>query len=430
MAKAKSTRKCESWIDAFVKSTENLDAPVMFRRWAAIATIASVVEQRIFLMTSSPLFPNVYVVLIGHPGTGKTRTIRVARKYFMEVPEFHLAPTSLTGASLIDNMVESKRMIIRPPDAPLEYNAVAIMADEFGTFMSQYDHEMVAILSSFYDQDPYGQKRRGKDINIKIKSPQVNILCGSTPSNLLKLMPEGAWDQGFTSRIMFIFSDERFVGDDFAARGNNDLNKDMVHDLRMIANLEGRFSVSDDFRQCVNNWRQLGEPPVPEHPKLTHYNTRRRVHLYKLAMISALDKSNTLILSRDDFNRAMGWMLEAEANMPDIFKEGASSTDAQAMDDVLHFIRVECLKSKTKSILEHRIINYARNKVPAHAVIKIIEVMERSGLIYAVGLDPLTKMRMWSIRGIDLDVLTPPKKNVIVEDKSTPVLKVVDPSLK
>ena len=71
----------------------------------------------------------------------------------------------------------------------------------------------------------------------------------------------------------------------------------------------------------------LGEPPVPDHPKLIHYITRRRTHLYKLSMVASIDRSNALSLTQDDFNKALGWLIEAELTMPDIFKAGSTSVD-------------------------------------------------------------------------------------------------------
>lgn len=377
-----AARKSASWIDTFVDYTDNLHNPALFRKWAAIGTIAAVLEQKVWLQTSSRLYPNLYVGLIGHPGTGKTRTVRAARGYLQEIPEFHIAPTSLTAASLVDALLVAKRFIIQLPDPPLEYNSMLIAVDEMGTLMSKYDDEMIAILSAFYDPDPYGQRRRGNDLKITIKSPQLNILAGSTPSNLLKFMPEGAWDQGFTSRILFVFSDERIIGDDFADH-NKPLNPDLIHDLKIINTLSGKYSVSTEYRDAVNNWRALGEPPQPNHPKLLHYNTRRRVHLYKLSIVAAAERSNTLLLTRDDFNRAMGWLLEAEQTMPDIFKAGIAGADNKAMDEIYHYVLC------SKRVPEHKLIHFASEHVPAHSVLRVIEIMERSGRLRCVGTDKI-----------------------------------------
>ncbi len=249
--------------------------------------------------------------------------------------------------------------------------------------MHKYDDEMVGLLSAFYDPDPYAQSRRGKDIKIKIDRPQVNLISGTTPSNLVALMPETAWDQGFTSRVILIHSDERIVGDDFAGTAR-DMDKDLINDIKMIGALSGEFKVTADYRDAVNNWRQLGEPPVINHPKLLHYKTRRRVHLYKLSMVSAADRGDLLLLTKEDFNRAMGWLLEAESFMPDIFTAGSTGTDARALDEILHFITAS---DRGDGVPETQIVNFARQKIPLSSLWRVIETMVGSGMIISRGVD-------------------------------------------
>lgn len=378
-------RKLASWVDAFVEHTSNIDSPEIFRKWSAISAVAAVVEQKVWVTTSVPIYPNIYSIIVGHPGTGKTRAIREARKLVAELKDFHLMPTSVTKASMIDFITEAKRTIMMMPDPPIEYNAATIMVDELGSFMSKYDDELIAVLSQFYDVDPYGENRRGKDLKIKVKKPLLNIICGSTPANLMKFMPENAWDQGFTSRLMLIFSDERpDVEDDFddTRVAKAPVNKDLLHDLQIIYDMIGQFQATEEYRNAVMNWRKLGEPDVPKHPKLTHYNTRRKVHLYKLSMIAAIERGNQLLLTRDDFNRALGWLLEAEQFMPDIFKASASGTDGRAMDEIVHYI---ALLGET-GVPEYKVVNFARERMPAHAVMRTVEIMERSRLIKCIGV--------------------------------------------
>lgn len=373
----------DSWIESFVEHTDNLESPTLFRKWAGIFTIAAAMEMRCWLKTSSELYPNLYVFIVGHPGVGKNRIIRVAKRYMNELPEFHFAPTSLTGASLVDTLAASKRFIARLPDPPIEYNNTVVTAEELSAFMHKFDEEMIGLLTAFYDPDPYAQSRRGKDIKIKIDHPQVNLISGTTPSNLIALMPENAWDQGFTSRVIMVHSDERIIGDDFAEAGR-ELSTDLIHDIKMIGALNGEFKVTEDYRRAVNNWRAQGEPPVVNHPKLLHYKTRRRVHLYKLSMVSAADRGDVLLLTKDDFNRAMGWLLEAELTMPDIFTAGSTGTDSRAIDEIYHFIQVS---DKGEGVQESRIINFARERVPLHSILRVIEIMTASGQIQSKGMD-------------------------------------------
>jgi hypothetical protein len=376
-------RKCLSWIDSFIAYTDNLESAPLFRKWTAITAIAAALEQKVWISTSDRLYPNLYTILVGHPGVGKTRTIMSGRKFLAELPEFHIAPTSMKMASLVDALLAAKRTIISLPNPAVEFNAMAILVDEWTAFMHAFDDELVGGLTTFYDVTvPYQQKRRGYGgLDIKIPRPQLNILAGSTPSNLIKFMPDFAWDQGFTSRVILIYSNERFIGDDFAVT-RRVLPEEMLHDLKIIYSLQGEFRASEEFRQLVNKWRADNEQPKPSHPKLLHYNTRRRTHLYKLAMVHAANRGDSLVLLGDDFHGSMAWLREAELNMASIFEEGAASIDARAMDEIVDFIR-----RQGKPVREYQVVHFATTIVPAHAVLKVIELMYLSGRVKKVS-DP------------------------------------------
>jgi len=362
-----------------------------------------------------PLVPNIYCFLIAHPGVGKTTTITEAERYYLQIPEPHKAPTSLTGASMVDALIKAKRFIPSAKDprdpegkAPLDYNSMFITADEITAFMHKYDDEVIGIMSAFYDPREYGQWRRGNELRIQIKYPQLNVLCGTTPSNLMKLMPENAWEQGFTSRVVMVFSDERTIGDDFIMV-NNTLNPELVHDLKCIASNIGEFKVTEEYQKAVKEWRGAGEPPAPTHPKLLHYATRRRVHLYKLSMVSAIDRSDVLLLTRDDFTRALSWLTDAENTMADIFKAGAGNADAKAIDEIYHYVLTSCAGGR--KIPAYRIINFAKARVPLHSVERVIGVMEKSGMLRQAGLDPRNKNVILYAPGVvdngEMDALMP-----------------------
>lgn len=309
----------------------------------------------------------------------------------MGLSGFHIAPISLTFAALTDVLQESE--VNFPGCKP--FHSLYIAAEEMGAFISKYDNEMIDGLAAFYDPDPYAQRRRTGDLKISIESPQINMAAGVTPQNLLHLLPERAWGQGFMSRVIMVFSDApAIVGDDFAVRPTLDFG-DLEHDLSIIHNLRGQFHVAPEYVDCVNNWRALGEPPVPNHPKLTHYITRRRVHLYKLSMVAAVDRSNSLVLTREDFNTAMNWMAEAETLMPGIFDVGGANIDGAAMDEIAHFV---AFAERDHGVSEQKIMHYARDKVPGPGMLRIIELMEKTGQLRQLGVDKITGLRYFTAK--------------------------------
>jgi len=222
---------------------------------------------------------------------------------------------------------------------------------------------------------PYSQTRRHLETKIVIPRPQLNILGGTTASYLLNYIPQHAWDQGFTSRMILIYDGQKCEPeDDFdPAREERELDEKLVRDLVSVFGLEGAFKVSQEFRDAVYKWRKQGEHPKPRHPRLEHYNTRRRAHLYKLAMVSSVDRDNSLDILGVDFTRAIGWLEDAELRMENIFDAGATSPDARAMDEIIEYVRKEGKLSKG------RVLWFASRRLPQYAVYRCVEILIHAG---------------------------------------------------
>jgi len=341
--------------------------------------IAAVLEQKVWADTGGNLYPNLYVFLVGEPGIGKSRAITTGANIIRDaLPEIYFGATSMTRASLSDYMTEAKRFLPNIPYAPIEYNSMVIVADEFSAFMHEYDTALVAALVEFYDVNPYSEGRRVSKIRITIKRPQLNMLTGSTPSNLMHTMKDYVWDQGLMSRVIMIYANERPLIDVFNAP-KSEKPKDLIHDIKVINTLQGQFEATEDFKRAMHNWKLLSQAPAPDHPRLKHYCTRRWAHLMKLCMIACIDRKNELMLDVEDFNRAMGWLIEAELAMPFIFQVGTITPDSRVMEDIAHFV-----SQHPKGLPEHLLVNFARQRVAPQAIRHVLEAMQTSKMIVAV----------------------------------------------
>jgi len=109
-------------------------------------------------------------------------------------------------------------------------------------------------------------------------------------------------------------------------------------------------------------------------------------------MVSSADRGDSLLLTLEDLNRAMSWLLEAEIFMPEIFKAGSTQADAKAMDEIYHFLLVG---GGNKGLSEHQVVNFAKERLPIHSCTNAIKVMETSGLIKAIGVDRATGLRRY-----------------------------------
>lgn len=341
-------------------------------------------EQKCFMLTSSLLYPNLYAILVGPPGVGKSRTIRVARNLVRTLcgtdrSQLHLAPDSMTGASLTDALVEARRDIVGYGDKEtLTFNSLLLMPDELSDFMKVYDEALIGKLTKFYDVDPYTETRVVGKISRVIESSQLSMIAGSTTSHLLNKIPEWAWDQGFFSRTVLIYAQDRQLEDDIFSTDIRDPGE-LAHDIKAIFALQGQFNLTEPFRNAINDWRRKGELPKPSHPRFEHYNTRRLAHLLKLSMVSSADKSDNLTITVQDFERALGWLTEAETTMPQLFG-AATSVDSKIIDEALHFMG-------DKEMSMHKLTRFLAGKIPASQVKWILDVMEGGGMMKVTKID-------------------------------------------
>jgi hypothetical protein len=217
---------------------------------------------------------------------------------------------------------------------------------------------------------------------IEIARPFLNMLAACTPGYLTSTLPETAWDMGFTSRTLFIYSGEEIIKSLFAETIHDiEREKALRKQLKELSEVSGKFQFTPEAASVLDNWHMKGRAPVPDHPKLFHYNSRRTAHLLKLCMIVSMSEAPDLIITLPQVQRAFDLLFEAEAYMPDIFKAMASSSHGKLLEEAWHFVYKAYNKANKAPVPAARLISFLSQRTPAHNVAKIIEVMENGGLI-------------------------------------------------
>lgn len=377
-------RALPSWIEGFMQYTEHLPSPEIYRRWSAVSAISSALERKVWVSPlGPPLYPNTYIILVGPPGVGKSVVTSQVQYLLREVDGLHLASSSLTKAALIDELKEAARTIVRLNENPptYEFHYLSILANELGVLIPAYENEFMSALTDVWDGHGYSERRRSKDIKISMPAAQFNILAGTTPSYLSSTLPPGAWDQGFLSRTTIVFSGETNIKPLFQKEVVNGTAFDkLVKDLSAISMMFGKMLFTETAAELISNWHMEGGPPKPDHPKLASYCTRRTSHLCKLCMIMSAAESDELLITEEHFIQALDLMVETEAYIPEVFKAMNQGGDKQAMEDCFYFASKIWMKNK-KPVPVRLLIEFLAARVPSYAVLKILEVMEKAGLL-------------------------------------------------
>lgn len=377
-------------MDAFLEYSALIGSPEIFRKWAALSAIAGALQRRVWTTSfRGTTYPHLYVILVGAAASGKTQASSHAISILAKVESTHIAPNSLSRASMMDALAGAGVTIPRKGEIVV-FNSMTIHAEELGVLIPAYDAEIMAHLTQIYDGKPYIEHKRGNDLKLFIEHPQFNLLADCTPSYLAETLPTTAWEQGFMSRCCLIYSGstpktpigvKTRSGNTAGIRTDPTRGTALARDLCTIGKLFGEVLWDDDAGALYETWHMTDGRPWPTHPRLQSYRGRRTVLLAKIALICAVSRRDfQYIIMREDYVRALNIMIEAEHVMPDIFLAMTGGGDAIAMNDTWDWITRETARTGN-GVAHAKALAFIAQRIPGHSVARVLELMVDSKMI-------------------------------------------------
>jgi hypothetical protein len=330
------------------------------------------------------LYPNLFTLLCAPPAVGKSVVISRVRDIWASTNKLTLAPNSATKAGLIDKLANSQKNLPLPNGELLTYSAVNVACSEFGTLVPAHDMEFLSVLNDLYDPlASFQEERRDKTRCVDIIHPWLNMICGTQPGFLVTLLPEEAWSMGFMSRNMIIYAASGPAIDLFADPfgGENELRKELVAIAKQGCEKVLTASFSAGYQSAVKAWQQDSNfGPVPTHSKLQHYLGRRVQIFLKLSLISAFSRTLTARIEEEDYLRAKSWLLGAELEMPDAFRDMMLKSDAAIIQD-LHLALWRIWVKDKKPVHESKVWHFLQTHAVVGRIPQIIETAVRSRVL-------------------------------------------------
>lgn len=337
-------RNLPDWLDGFMLLTEESEPPILFRKWAAIATVASALQRkvRVDIGISLCFYPNFYIVLVGPSATGKGTAMKYAYDIIEQVPSIRLSAQATSLQALIRRMKETNLTDIDMETGDQIYHSsLTVFSNEFTVFLGYHNRELIAALCDWYDCQNkwvYDTIKHGKQMIVGV---WTNILAGTTPDSIQESLPSAAIGAGLTSRIIFVNEEKRgkLVIFPSTTQKEIDLQQHLIHDLEQIALLSGSFHFTQDAMSFYSNWCHEAElnPPFQD-KKFDGYCGRRRKHLLSLAMVCSASRSDSLVLKEDDLERSAQLLEEVENRMGLVFRGMGKSDISALINDSIVFI--------------------------------------------------------------------------------------------
>lgn len=368
-------------IDLYLEYTKDVVSPVIFRKWAAIHAIGAAVERRVWTRFNiNRLHPNMFVFLVGPPGTGKTQALRPIQTILRKADPVTLSPNDVTKQSMLDALKKSPKVFM-DENGPTDYHYLDLIVPELSNFMSEYDAALAGVLTDLFDCGPSNEEtRRSGNGSGMIVNPGVAMIAGTATKNLGKTVSGDLWGQGFMARVILVHSAEIIRNNPFDVSSfSEDIEKELVLGFERLGEMSGCMTWDVGAQTAMLRWQDSGHAPVPQHNKLAEYNVRRWLHCAKLAMIAAL-ADERMIVYEEDFELAKTWLLEAEAEIPEIFKDMNQHSDGEILEELRSQMLTLYIRDK-RAIHASFIYGFLRNRVASHSIDRMITVAEASGMM-------------------------------------------------
>jgi hypothetical protein len=309
--------------------------PEIFHKWSAISAVAGALQRRVYVQYDTfRLYPNMYNILIGPPGSMKTSAMRIGQKLLTSVPGIGFSVDSISREKLI-------------LDLTLEYkngqSAMTAYCSEFSSFFSTSGPEMAVFLTDIYESPDSWSHKVKTGASSTILNACLNLQGCTTPETMAKSLPIHVVGLGLTSRTVFVHASNPRERD---WRGNKSVEQDamrehLMNDLQVIATMTGEYNFTPDADAAYNSWYkefQQNLSRATKDDRLKPYYSRKHTHIIKLCMILSAMRRDSLIMTITELNDAHALLRECEQVMGLAFMGFGASATATPMAKITEIL--------------------------------------------------------------------------------------------
>lgn len=278
------------------------------------------------------IYPNLYIALVGPSGSRKGTAMSLGQPFLLDLG-VKLAAEAITREALIRELRQSSSTQVGIDGQVIMHSSLTIFSKELTVFLGYNNVQLMSDLCDWYDcQDrwTYRTKNMGTD---EIMGVWVNLIGATTPTLLSSALPRDAIGGGLLSRMILVYESRKGkrVEVPYLTDEELKLGKLLLADLEQILSLSGDFRVTEGFLRKWSDWYKWSDENPPfEDERFGGYIERRAIHVLKLCIIVSASRSNDMIITDKDLERAISLLGEVEQRMP-IALSGVSRTEITSL---------------------------------------------------------------------------------------------------
>lgn len=370
------------WISGYLEYTQESEPPQLFREWCAVSVVAAALQRKCKLeWGTTNFYPNLYIVLTAPAGKARKGTAMAPARRFIDRIGIPLAAEAVTREALIRTLKESEAVV--PTDTGIiVHSSLTVFSPELTVFLGYNNTQLMSDLTDWFDCSEkwvYRTKTAGVD---DISGVFINLLGATTPDLIRSTLPLDAIGGGLTSRMIFVYEAKKgkIVPFPFVSEEIKDLENKLYYDIERINMLQGSFKVTKNFLAHWGDWyiAQEGFNPFGENYNKVFdgYIERRPTQILKLSMIMSASRSDSMILDKEDLERAIDLLTRTEQKMPRAFGGIGLSNNAQ-----LTYAISELISNAPKGLTHADILRAQVFNGTGEEISKALDILVQSKMI-------------------------------------------------
>ncbi len=333
---------CFKFYEDYFSYVGKSEAPRIFHRWCAISMVSAILGRgTYFPFGHSNIYPNMYVMLVGNPGTRKGTALKPAKNALSLIEFKKLGPDRVSPEKFLAEMqalcgdieiegIDFENLTFNVP------SEIYIMADEFGDFI-RGNVEFVRLLTNLWDNLPFYKHPKLHGKSVYVHEPTVNIIGATTQQDMAITLPPEVIGQGFLSRFILVHGESTGVKITFPEPITEARKKKVEEKLKDIQErVNGQVTISDSARSLLdkmyNTYVELDDY------RFKHYNTRRFTHLLKMCIVFAAMDVQTQV---DDIHvlQANTLLHATEQRMPKALGEFGKAKHSDIANNLMEYLK-------------------------------------------------------------------------------------------
>ncbi len=375
----------KDWLTQYEDYTASFEPPQLFNRWLGLVALSTATQRQVYLPDAfSCIWPNLFVILCGPSGAGKTQAMR-AMFPVLEGLGIRRSPDKATAAYLARDLSEAS---VNDKLTEAWKTPYLLWAEELSSFMGMDAAKsgMFADLTALYDSPEKWHKGTTTQGESIVPCPFVCMVAGTTPHGLHDVLPLSTVGQGFTSRVVFPYSGYSQRRVPFKKwRKEEEANLLVLQkELLVISKLQGPMSFSQPARVLWEDYYNNRKMPTDEFDdeRLQGYSARKPLNIQKIAMLVSISRGDDMVITGPDLNKSILMQNELDAGMYEVFAELTSSPISSSYRVALEHLG----KAKDNTLTHAELMRKLCHRVDAKQFAMVID-----GLVQTEQVDKIVR---------------------------------------